>query len=68
MSSLQDGSSSPGNRAQTITQPVMQPQRRGTYRWRLIAALWVIVVFAAALPSIGASVVNAHMADALHFD
>ncbi|GAB6849184.1 MFS transporter [Paraburkholderia kururiensis] len=80
MSSIQDGSSSPGNQAQTLIQtverpvkqpvkhPVEQPQRSSAYRWRLIAALWVIVVFAAALPSIGASVVNAHMADALHFD
>jgi len=38
------------------------------YRWRLLCALWVIIVCAVALPSVGASVVNAHMAEALHFD
>ncbi|MGF7191495.1 cyanate permease [Robbsia andropogonis] len=38
------------------------------YRWRLLCALWIIIVCAVALPSVGASVVNTHMAEALHFD
>ncbi|VVE90491.1 MFS transporter [Pandoraea bronchicola] len=38
------------------------------YRWRLLGALWVIIVCAVAMPSVGASVVNTHMAEALGFD
>ncbi|WP_322046532.1 MFS transporter [Paraburkholderia sp. J67] len=41
---------------------------RVPYRWRLLAALWLIIVCAVSVPSIGSSVVNAHMAAALHFD
>lgn len=64
MNTIQDGPSSPDGRVGTA----MSRQPARGYRWRLIAALWVIVACAAALPSIGASVVNAHMAEALHFD
>jgi MFS family permease len=38
------------------------------YRWRLLAALWLIVALVVALPIVGAGVVNAHMAQALGLD
>jgi MFS family permease len=38
------------------------------YRWRLLAALWLIVALVVALPLVGAGVVNAHMAQALGLD
>ncbi len=41
--------------------------RGGFYGWKLLAAMWIIVLFNCGFPLVGASVANAYMAVDLHF-
>lgn len=65
-------SSSPSGHAASLSPTIVGPSASApasaTYRWRLLAALWLVVALVVAVPSVGAGFINAQMIKTLQMD